>query len=262
MIKLDEVFKNIDSKIFESDEVKTKLSEAFESAVNEKAELKAQEIFESKESDYTKALDETIEASVKSIELDLKEKFDSAVKTKVTEVTMEINTELEERFAKEHDAKIADIQEKSDKYLDLAVKEFVSQAQPVWESEIKVARAEKIIEEFSLIAEAFGVSMNKIDESDESKKLVESLDESIKREKSLQESLDNLTKDKMLKEAKTSLTSVQSDKLDKLIESVDFVNEESFKSKLGLYVGVVSNGDSMKVDEKVTDKSKLPWANK
>ena len=73
---LENVFKNIDSKIFESKEVKDKLSEAFTKAINEKAEVKAKELFEAQEATYTKTLDEMIEVSVKSIKLDLEEKFD------------------------------------------------------------------------------------------------------------------------------------------------------------------------------------------
>ena len=258
---LENVFKNIDSKIFESKEVKDKLSEAFANAVNEKAEVKAKDLFEAQEATYTKTLEEMIEVSVKSIKLDLEEKFDEEVKSKVTEITEAYSEKLDEEVKSNFQSEIEKLSEVVEKYLDLASKEFVTEAMPIWESEVKINKAEKIIENFTSLSESFGIQVSKLDESDETKKLNESLDKAIEREKLLNEKIDLLVKDGLLKEAKEKLTAIQSDKLDKLMESVPFVDGFKYKAKLDMYVGVVAdNNKEIIVESQSQHGKKLPWS--
>ena len=256
---LENVFKNIDSKIFESKEVKDKLSEAFTKAINEKAEVKAKELFEAQEATYTKTLDEMIEVSVKSIKLDLEEKFDEEVKSKVSEITEAYGKKLDEEVKANFQEEIEKLSEAVTKYLDLASKEFVAEAMPIWEAEVKINKAEKIIENFTSLSESFGVQVSKLDESDETKKLNESLDKAIEREKALNEKIDLLVKDMLIKEAKEKLTAVQCDKLDKLMESVPFVDGLKYKAKLDMYVGVVADSKQPVFESHKSDSKKLPW---
>ena len=90
-------------------------------------------------------------------------------------------------------------------------------------------------------------------------KLNESLDKAIEREKSLNEKIDLLVKDMLIKEAKEKLTAVQCDKLDKLMESVPFVDGLKYKAKLDMYVGVVADGKQPVFESHKSDSKKLPW---
>ena len=257
MDKLLQVFANVDSKIFESADVKNKLNEVFESAVNEKAEARALELFEAKENDYTKILEEMIETSKESIILDQKEKFNEAVDSKVTELVEVYGIEIKEEAESKLKEAVLEIEEKSKTYLELAVKEFVQENSSKWEDEVSVVRADALKEEFENLAEKFGISIGSLDVEDEHKKVLESLEKAIQREKTLGEQVSAMLAEKMLKEASSDMNAVQVDKLLSLMESVEFTNEVEYKSKLDRFKSVISvTGDSKIVESKQDEKSK------
>lgn len=260
MEKLLEVFNNIDSKIFESSEVKTKLQEAFESAVNEKAEKIAQGLFEAKEEEYSKALDEMVQTVRESIELDQKEKFNEAVETKVKELSKEYADTLKEEAEAKLSEQVTKIQEEVEKTLEIAIKEFVEDNKATWENEVEVQKANSLKEEFTKLAEKFGVEIMSQDLDEETKKVNESLNKAIEREKALQEKLNKILADKILDEASKSLTSVQKDKLNTLMESVTFTNEKDYSDKIERFKAVIEVGSTtFKVNESKVDGKKPSW---
>lgn len=263
MEKLLEVFSNIDSKIFESAEVKTKLQEAFLTAVNEKAEQIAQGLFESKEAEYTKALDEMVQTVRESIELDQKEKFNEAVETKVKELTEEYSKSLKEEAEAKLNEEVTKLSEEVQKTLEIAIKEFVEDNKSTWQNEVEVTKANSLKEEFTKLAEKFGVEILSQDLDTETKKVNESLTKSIEREKNLQEKVNELLKEKILKESSKGLTSVQLDKLYSLIESVPFINEKDYTEKIDKYKAVIEIGSNSKVDESKGEGNYVPsWKRK
>ena len=260
MEKLLEVFSNIDSKIFESAEVKTKLQEAFETAVNEKAEKIAQGLFEAKEEEYSKALDEMVQTVRESIELDQKEKFNEAVEIKVKELSKEYADSLKEETEAKLSEQVTKIQEDVEKTLEIAIKEFVEDNKSKWENEVEVQKANSLKEEFTKLAEKFGVEIMTQDLDEETKKVNESLNKAIEREKALQEKLDKITADRILDEASKSLTSVQKDKLNSLMESVTFVNEKDYSDKIERFKAVIEVGSvTTKVNESKPDGKTPSW---
>ena len=260
MEKLLEVFNNIDSKIFESSEVKTKLHEAFETAVNEKAEQKAQGLFEAKEEEYSKVLDEMVQTVRESIELDQKEKFNEAVEIKVKELSKQYAETLKEEAEAKLNEEVTKIQEEVEKTLEIAIKEFVEDNKATWENEVEVQKANSLKEEFTKLAEKFGVEIMSQDLGEETKKVNESLNKAIEREKALQEKLNKILADKILDEASKSLTSVQKDKLNSLMESVTFTNEKDYSDKIERFKAVIEVGSlPSKVNESKPDGKIPSW---
>ncbi len=255
---LKEVFANIDSKIFESEEVQTKITEAFEKRVDEKANEKANELFESKEAEYLTSLDEQIKAVRESIELDQKEKFNGAVETKVQELLEAKVAEITEKSEKEVEEQITEMLAKNKKFIQHSVQQFVDEAMPVWQQEKAVLESAKLKEEFTTLAEAFGLSISKLDESEELTKANKSLEESIDTISTLKESISKMECEKILNESKEGLTSPQFDKLVKLMESVETVDIEAYANKLGLYKATL--GDVKINEEKKTNSgNKSSW---
>lgn len=256
---LKKLFENVDSKILESEDIQKGLETLVEAKAKTLAESKAQELFEAKEADYQKSLDETIDTVKQAIELDQKEKFNEAVESKVKEISEEYGALVKEEAETKLLEEMTRIEEDTKKYLEVAVKEFLQEAMPKWQQEVDVAKATKLQEEFKTLAEAFDVEIKSIDENEETSKLKESLDKSIEREKDLEIKVNEMVSEKLLSEAKDGLTAPKADKLTTLMESVDFVSETQYKSKLEQFVAVL--GDSIN-ESKIKDKQepkKASW---
>ena len=238
-MKINEVFKNIDSKIFESKDVEKKLTEAFETAVNESAEEKAKVLFESKEKEYQDSLDEIIESVTKTIELDQKDKFNEVVKETVSELFSEKEKSLEEEFKKNMKNEIDEMLDKNEKFIDYAVQQFVEEAMPKWQEEKKVLEASKIMEEFTTLSEAFGVKVSKINESDEISKANSIIEKSIDENIELKKKINFLECETHFNESTEDLSVVQKDKLKSLMEDFSDLSIDKYKSKLDLYKSTV-----------------------
>ena len=66
--------------------------------------------------------------------------------------------------------------------------------------------------------------------------------------------------DKILDEASKSLTSVQKDKLNSLMESVTFTNEKDYSDKIERFKAVIEVGSTtFKVEESKVDGKKPSW---
>lgn len=128
------------------------------------------------------------------------------------------------------------------------------------EDEVEVQKAESLKEEFTKLAEKFGVEIMTQDSDEETKKVNESLNKAIEREKALQEKLNKILADKILDEASKSLTSVQKDKLNSLMESVTFTNEKDYSDKIERFKAVIEVGSlSSKVNESKPDGKIPSW---
>lgn len=262
MKTINEVFSNIDSKILESKEFQSNLKTYLDEAVNEKAETKAQDLFEAKEAEYQKSLDEMIETVTKSIELDNKEKFNESVERHVKKLSEAKEAELKEEFKQDLNEQVSKIEEESKKVIDLAISEFVQENKSQWLDEAKVEKADKIVKEFKTLAEAFGFEISKaeINEDSELQKVNESLEKSLQREKDSKQLVEKLTAEKLLNESKDGLTSVQCDKLDSLMEEVQFENVEQYSNKIEQFKNVLGGEQSKKiVESKKSQDKKASW---
>ena len=256
---LEEILKKSESKVIDESFVK-EIKEAFDSAVSTKAESKATELFEAKEADYSKTLDEMVDTVAKSIQEDNKAKFNSEVESKVQEIVEAYGAELKTETEKELTESLATLEEKVFKYLDYGVKQFVEEAMPTWNKEKDVLKAKKLQEEFKDLAEVFGAKINTMNESDEIGKVNEELDKNIDTINALEDTIKGLKKDSMLKEAVLDLDVVKTDKFNSLMEAVVYVSESEFKSKIDLYkVAVDSSKTPENVNEDKKDKITPSW---
>lgn len=255
------VFSNIDSKIFESDEVKTKLSEVFTNAVNEEAEKIGQKLFENKEAEYSKILDEMVATARTSIEQDFQVKFNEEVEKAVADKTKEIKDEIESKNSKKIEEEINKLIESNKSSLNIAIKEFIQENKATWENELAVKKAKDLQESFTDLATKFGVEISNLDEDAEKAKLQDSLQKSLDRETSLQEKLNSLLSEKIINEKSQKLTSVQKDNLKKLLESTTFINEEDYSNKVDRFIAVINVGSPSSVNENTDKKNgaKASW---
>ena len=255
MKNLQEVFKNIDSKLFESEEVQKSLQEAFESSVNEQAENKAKKLFEDKEDVYQKSLDEMLDTIKKSIQLDTKEQFNESVIAQVKELVEEYGSKLDEETKEQYETEVEKLKEDTLKLVEVAIKEFKQEAIPSWEKEVNEAKSKAIVEEMTQLAETFNIKISKLDESKEVTGLQESFDKALEREKALEEKVQDLTKKALIKESKKDLTSVQADKLDNLLEGTEFVNESDYKEKIERFKTILGGVSNTNITETHTQGS-------
>lgn len=254
------VFSNIDSKIFESEDVKNKLSEVFTNAVNAEAEKIGQKLFEDKEKEYSKILDEMVATARTSIEQDLQVKFNEEVEKQVADKEKEIKDELEADNCKKIEEEINKLIESNKSSLNIAIKEFIQENKASWENEIAVKKAKDLQESFTDLANKFGVEISNLDEDAEKAKLQESLQKSLDRETALQESLNSLLSEKIINEKTEKLTSVQKDNLKKLLESTPFLNEQDYSNKVDRLIAVINVGSQKSVNEHTDNRSaKASW---
>lgn len=265
MHKLDEVFKSIDSKLLENTDFQKALTEAVDSLVLEKAETKAQELFESKEAEYTKALDEQLDVLVKTIEAEQQEKFNEAVADKVKTITEAYGAEVKVEAEAKLEEEVKTLKEQVQMYVNHAINEFVQEAEPAWVEEVHVLKANKIMESFVNLSESFGIDMLKLtgSNSDKITEMNESLDKAIHRSTELEKQINEMKKEKLLDEARKNLTAPQVDRFNSLMESVDYISESDFTSKIELYKSaIVDSGNSyksQKIQESKPSERKLSW---
>ena len=261
MVKLEEVFKNIDSKLLKDADFQKSLQESIDAMVLEKSEIKAQELFEKKQEDYIKALDEQLKVVSETIVAEQKEKFNEEVSSKVKELS-EAYGELVKEEAEAHlKEEVEKLQESVMDYVTHAVQQFVDEAEPKWQEESDVLKANKIMESFTNMSTSFIEEMTVITGDEKLSEVNKALDESVKSQKALKIEINEMKKEKLISEAIKDLTAPQKDTFLSLVSEISFVSEDDFKGKLDLYKSAL--GDSKKVQIKESNKNYVPsWQHK
>jgi len=240
MQNLEKLFESLDDKVFTAD-LKNSLTEQFENAVSEKAELIAAE-----------RLEEEIEA--------LSEK---------SERHIDFLSEKAEEFT---EMKQTEMVESLDAYMERVVEEFIVEAKESLEESIKNEKADTIIEAFDSMLVAAGVEVAKIVESKDDSSTETALKESIEKYDTLiDESIalraenEQLIKMGVIAELKEGLTLVEADKFTKLAELVEFSKDASYADKLATIRESVkcadnSTGADTNVQQRQLDESAPVWA--
>lgn len=209
---IDKLFEGVEL----SEDAKKQVNEAFESAVNEKAKEKA---------------DEIVADRVELMEAESKTKIEEAIEEKTSELE-----KINEKYVSEE--VIPHIQEQVNSYLKYVIKEWTEENKLAVDNGIKVELAESIISKNKELLESFGVAVDSdkaLDELQESKEqLKKDLDESLAKQTSLAEEKESLEKELVISSVSNELglTESQKEKLSKLAEKVSYKDKESFGAKV------------------------------
>lgn len=241
---LDKLFESLDEKVFTAD-LKESLTESFNKAVSEKAEIIAEELLESR-----------VEA--KAAEL-VEAKLDE-LDAKAEELTKELTEAKDAEIKELREAELATLHD----YLDRVVEKLVTEATDAITESITNEKADLMVEAFDAMLLASGVTVKHIQEAsavtNESTdvKLTESIakyDALIEENIALEKEVAKLHKEKMISEATAALTLVESEKVTKLAAMIEFTNDESYKAKLATLVESISKEAPAPIVEKVEKRS-------
>lgn len=173
----------------------------------------------------------------------------------VAEHLMELDEAATEIIAEEVNKFIGESEEKLERYLDYVVEEFMKANEVALESGIKVGIAESIFEGFKgLLAEHnIDVSDEKIDLVDEAleenKEIVESYNKEVEKNIALTEELRGIKRSALIKELSEDLTSVEAEKFERLLENVEYKDDESFTNKVNILLTAYSPSSKITLNE-------------
>lgn len=164
--------------------------------------------------------------------------FEAAIKSKLAE---EIDR-LEENYKTELNEEVAttkaDLVEKVDSYLNYVVENWMEENKLAVQSGLRTEIAEKFMTSLKdLFTESYiEVPESKVDLVDELAEEVAELEEALNAStaKAIQvsEELETFKRDAVIREASRDLAETQVEKLAKLVEDMDFENEETFAAKV------------------------------
>ena len=260
---LKEALEKIDESILPQ-EAKETILEDFNKAIDEKVEAqlktKLDEALKAKETEYSESLDEMMKAIVESYKLEQEKEINE----KVEELSKEYANTVKEATEASYESEIKAISEKLERYVEASVKTVVESLEPTWNNEVEVAKANAVLESFKTLTDNFGIDFAKVttpvDEAKE--KLQESYDKALVEAKEKDEYINSLEKQMMIKEAIEGCTALEADKLSKLLESVDFKSKEKFNESIVNYKTLVKGSkvdEVKKIEEKVEEPSKTNY---
>ena len=164
--------------------------------------------------------------------------FEAAIKSKLREEVDRLEEQYEQRLTEELEQMSTDLIEKVDSYLDYAIDEWMKENEVALQNGIRNEIAEGFMSGLKELFEENYVDVpdSKIDLVDElaeqNEQLSEKANASIEEVLSLREELNNYKRDAIIREATRGLVDTQADKLAKLVEDIDFVDEETFIEKV------------------------------
>jgi hypothetical protein len=224
---------------------KDQLNAAYTKMMGEDFEAEEASISEDQDFDYTVDFSADLNALVES-EATLSEEFkaktaiifEAAVKAKLSE---EIDR-LEEAYAtelnEEKEAFKADLVEKVDSYLNYVVENWMEENKLAIHTGLRTEIAENFMNSLKdLFVEAYvEVPEGKVDLVDElaaaNEELEESFNQAVAKSLALSEELETLKRAAIVREAARGLAETQVEKLNSLVEDVDFDDEETFAMKV------------------------------
>lgn len=177
--------------------------------------------------------------------------FESSVSQKINEHIDHLYEEVDAYF-EEVEGAVAEIiteevelfkeeaLEQIDSYLDYIVEEFLEENAVELESGIKVEIAESLLEGFKTLLQEHNIDVSdeKIDLVDEviaeNEEIVESYNKEVERNIELNREVKDLKKERLIKELSEDLTAVEAEKFAKLIEGIEYSDDESFIKKVNI----------------------------
>jgi hypothetical protein len=164
--------------------------------------------------------------------------FESALRSKVSEIRESLEIKYEERLIEEVEEIKADLQERVDSYLEYVADEWLSENHLSVEKGLKEELTESFMTGLKGLFEEHYVSIPE-DKYDVLESMVEKLDEmeeklneQIERNIQLNKRLSESVADRIFDEISEGLAATQKEKLASLAESVEFESEEGYREKL------------------------------
>lgn len=195
------------------------------------------------EFNYTNELDALVESEA-TLSEEFKEKtavlFETALKSKLAEEITRLEANYAEELAEETTRTKAELVEKVDSYLNYVVEQWMEENEVAIQAGLRTEIAEGFMNKLKdLFVESYvEVPESKIDLVDELADQVEELEESLNnstaRSIKLAEELELLKRKVIIAEASWDLTDVETEKLEGLVEGVDFDDEKSFSEKVAI----------------------------
>ena len=199
---------------------------------------------EAKKESYEIDMSDDIEALVSDEDLseEFKNKartiFEAAVATKVKEVVVEKEAELEEELNKKVEEVKDDLTEKVDSYLNYVSESWVSENELAIERGLKSELTEDFISGLKKLFEEHYVEVpeDKFDVVEELANRLDEMEDKLNEEVasniSAQQDIEELKREKIISEASKDLADTQVEKLIALSEDVDYESEENFVEKV------------------------------
>ena len=173
----------------------------------------------------------------------LQEAFDAAVLKETTaligEHTDKVIAEKEEILKEEYEAKVENLSESLDGYLDTVVEEFIEENTATYEAKIAEDKVSAILEAFDTIVKTTGATLIDIQESKDENSVETKLEEAEDKISTMADKLveskreaDKYLKGGVIMEMASDLTVIEVSKFEKLAEMVAFSRDASYITKL------------------------------
>ena len=221
---------------------KTSLAAAYGGVMGEDVDF-SEEDFVAEESaeDYSEELTALVESEA-TLSEEFKVKtaviFEAALKSKLAEEVERIETAYEDKLAEETATQNSELVEKVDSYLNYVVENWMAENEVAIQNGLRAEIAENFMENLKgLFVESYiEVPDSKVDLVDDLADQVEELEEALNKTTedaiALSEHVEVLTRGAIVSEAIADLADTQAEKFEKLVESVDFEDAETFASKV------------------------------
>jgi hypothetical protein len=212
----------------------------------------------------TNAVEENIEVPASIDELisedstlseDFKTKASVIFEATVSEKVEEFKTSYQEKIQEEIQSKFESISDKIDQYLSYVVESWMQENNEALESNVRTEISESFIESLKNVFEAHYIEMpeGKKDVYAEMVEKASELEERFEEQSAemavISEQLEELKKEKILKEFTEDLYDTQAERFFKLSENLEFVDEENFKNKIRIIKESFFKSDDGKSEE-------------
>ena len=165
--------------------------------------------------------------------------FETAIKSKVSELKEELSVEFEKALTEEVASIKEEIEDRSDAYLEYVAQEWLEENQLAVEHGLKTEMTESFLggmkslfedHYVTIPEEKYDVLNSMVEKLDE---MEDKLNEQINKNVALTKRLSESTADVILADVSEGLAVSQKEKLASLAENVEFDSEETYREKLG-----------------------------
>jgi len=164
--------------------------------------------------------------------------FEAAVSSKVNEIEATLSEQYETRLAEEVESVKSVLEEQVDSYLTYAVESWMEENKVAIESSLRTQLAENFISSLKnvFVENYVDVPDSKVDLfaqlETENSNLKEQTAKLNRIAESLADRVDTLVREQIVTEASAGLADTQVDRLKKLVEDVEFVDEATYRKKV------------------------------
>ena len=164
--------------------------------------------------------------------------FEAAIKSKLSEEIDRLEEKYNEELAEEVESTKADLVEKVDTYLNYVVENWMEENKLAVQSGLRTEIAENFMSSLKdLFEESYievpEAKVDLVDEmADQVSELEESLNDTTAKNIEMMGELEELKREKVIREASEGLAETQVEKLKSLVNDIDFDSEETFAEKV------------------------------